>query len=113
MSVQKFLEPLVKEGISAIYGVQADKIEFQETRKDFEGDITLVIFPLLRIVKGNPAVIAQSLGEYLLEHSPIVERFNVVKGFLNLVITDAYYLDYFLNWFVSTNRLPWVFGVLL
>ena len=95
MSVQKFLEPLVKEGISAIYGVQADKIEFQETRKDFEGDITLVIFPLLRIVKGNPAVIAQSLGEYLLEHSPIVERFNVVKGFLNLVITDAYYLDYF------------------
>ena len=95
MSVQKFLEPLVKEGISAIYGVQADKIEFPETRKDFEGDITLVIFPLLRIVKGNPAVIAQSLGEYLLEHSPIVERFNVVKGFLNLVITDAYYLDYF------------------
>ena len=72
-----------------------DQIEFQETRKDFEGDITIVVFPLLKLIKGNPVDIANKIGEYLLENAEIVVQFNVVKGFLNLVISDAYYVDFF------------------
>ena len=69
-----------------------EQIEFQPTRKDFEGDITLVVFPLLRQIKGNPAVIGQQIGEQLQAQTSLVESFNVVKGFLNLVIAEDYYL---------------------
>ena len=93
--VQHILDPIVKEGIKSIYKLDIDQIEFQETRKDFEGDITIVVFPLLKLIRGNPFEIANKIGEYLLENSEIVVQFNVVKGFLNLVIRDAYYVDFF------------------
>jgi arginyl-tRNA synthetase len=93
--VQYILDPIVKEGINTIYKLDVDQIEFQETRKDFEGDITIVVFPLLKLIKGNPVDIANKIGEYLLENAEIVVQFNVVKGFLNLVISDAYYVDFF------------------
>ncbi len=89
------LDSIAKEGIKSIYKIEIEKIEFQETRKDFEGDITIVVFPLLKFVKGNPVQIAENIGNYLKEHSDIVDEFNVVKGFLNLVISDAYYISYF------------------
>ncbi len=93
--VHSILDPIVKEGLKSIYGVDVESLEFQETRKDFEGDVTLVVFPLLRQIKGNPAVIAESIGNYLVENADEVKSFNVIKGFLNLVISDQYYLDYF------------------
>jgi arginyl-tRNA synthetase len=93
--VQHILDPIVKEGIKTIYKLDIDQIEFQETRKDFEGDITIVVFPLLKLIRGNPVDIANKIGEYLLENSEIVVQFNVVKGFLNLVVSDAYYVDFF------------------
>jgi arginyl-tRNA synthetase len=93
--IQSILDPIVKEGIRSLYQVEVDKLEFQETRKDFTGDLTLVVFPLLRHIKGNPAAIAQSIGEYLVDQSSEVVSFNVIKGFLNLVISDRYYLSYF------------------
>ena len=93
--VHSILDPIVKEGLKSIYGVDVESLEFQETRKDFEGDVTLVVFPLLRQIKGNPAAIAESIGNYLVENADEVESFNVIKGFLNLVISDQYYLDYF------------------
>jgi arginyl-tRNA synthetase len=93
--VQNMLDSAAKDGIKSIYKIEIEKIEFQETRKDFEGDITIVVFPLLKFIKGNPAQIAETIGFYLQEHSDIVEGFNVVKGFLNLVISDAYYISYF------------------
>ena len=93
--IQGILDPIVKEGIKNLYQAEVEQLEFQETRKDFEGDVTLVVFPLLRQIKGNPAAIAQSIGEYLVEHCDQVESFNVIKGFLNLVISDKYYLEYF------------------
>lgn len=89
------LDSIAKEGIKSIYNLEIEKIEFQETRKDFEGDITIVVFPLLKFIKGNPVQIAENIGNYLKEHSKIVTGFNVVKGFLNLVISDAYYISYF------------------
>jgi len=93
--VQNILDPIVKKGIQSIYGLDIDQIEFQETRKDFEGDITIVVFSLLKFIKGNPFEIASRLGEYITEHSKIVIQFNVVKGFLNLVISDNYYVEFF------------------
>ena len=93
--IHSILDPIVKKGLKSIYDVEIETLEFQETRKDFEGDVTLVVFPLLRKIKGNPAVIAETIGNYLLETSELVSGFNVIKGFLNLVITDEYYLDYF------------------
>ncbi|UCE94962.1 MAG: arginine--tRNA ligase, partial [Flavobacteriaceae bacterium] len=95
MVVQNILDPIAKEGIKSIYDIEIDKLEFQETRKDFEGDITIVVFPLLKQIKGNPFQIASDLGNYLKSNAELVADFNVVKGFLNLVITDSYYLESF------------------
>ncbi|MEM8847487.1 MAG: arginine--tRNA ligase, partial [Bacteroidota bacterium] len=75
--------------------VEVPSVEFQPTRKDFEGDITVVIFPMLRYVKGNPFEIGSKIGEYLEEHVAEISKFNVVKGFLNLVVSDVYYLNFF------------------
>lgn len=93
--VQNILDPIVKEGIQSIYKIDLEKVEFQETRKDFEGDITIVVFPLLKQIKGNPVEIANQIGNYVTAHADIVTGFNVVKGFLNLVIADSYYIDDF------------------
>jgi arginyl-tRNA synthetase len=93
--VQNILDPIVKKGIKSIYQIDIDQIEYQETRKDFEGDMTIVVFPLLKFIKGNPFEIANKLGAYLKEQCEIVTEFNVVKGFLNLVISDTYYTGFF------------------
>jgi arginyl-tRNA synthetase len=70
-------------------------VEFQSTRKDFEGDITVVIFPMLRHVKMNPTMLGEQLGQFLVENTQEVVGFNVVKGFLNLVLSDDYYMEIF------------------
>jgi arginyl-tRNA synthetase len=95
MSIQNLIETKVKEGFLALYQIEIPSVEFQATRKDFEGDITVVVFPLLRYKKGNPVQIGQDIGNYLVENIDEVIRYNVVKGFLNLVIADAFYVDFF------------------
>ena len=77
------------------YKVSISDFEFQTTRKEFEGDITLLIYPLLKFIKINPEKLAQSIGEYLNTNNKYVEKFNVVKGFLNLTLTDSFYLNEF------------------
>lgn len=91
-----------------VYGAKLDGIEFQATRKDFEGDITVVVFPMLRVVKGNPVQIGEAIGNYLLDHVEVVAKFNVIQGFLNLVLSDAYYLRFFesITDFSSFGRVP-------
>jgi arginyl-tRNA synthetase len=95
MSIQTLLENAVKKGFSSLYKTEIPTVEFQATRKEFEGDITVVVFPMLRYRKGNPVQIGNDLGNYIVENVQEVLRFNVVKGFLNLVIDDALYLDSF------------------
>ncbi|GMN10898.1 arginine--tRNA ligase [Croceitalea sp. MTPC9] len=95
MELQKVLEHKVQEAVTAIFSADLPTVEFQPTRKDFEGDITVVVFPMLRVVKGNPVQIGTQIGEYLVKNVDEVSKFNVVKGFLNLVIADSYYLDFF------------------
>jgi arginyl-tRNA synthetase len=95
MSLQEILSPSIKKAIQELFEVAIDKIEFQATRKDFEGDITVVIFPLLKVIKGNPVDIGTKIGNYLTENLQEVEKFNVVAGFLNIVISDAYFVNFF------------------
>ena len=95
MTIQETLALKVKEAFVVIYKSELPTVEFQATRKEFAGDITVVVFPMLRIVKGNPVQIGETLGQYLVDNVTEVEAFNVVKGFLNLVISDAHYLDFF------------------
>jgi len=93
--MQHKLEIAVKNGFKEIYKTEIDSVEFQATRKDFEGDITIVIFAFLRYLKGNPVEIGTKLGTYLKENVLEVADFNVVKGFLNLVISDAFFINDF------------------
>ncbi|MEN2400403.1 arginine--tRNA ligase [Flavobacterium sp. MC2016-06] len=95
MSLSQILTPSIQKAIQALFDVSVDKIEFQTTRKEFEGDITMVIFPLLKVIKSNPVELGNKIGNYLVENVSEVARFNVVSGFLNIVIADSYYLDFF------------------
>ncbi|MGK0250672.1 MAG: arginyl-tRNA synthetase [Gammaproteobacteria bacterium] len=95
MSLQQTLSSQVQKAVASLFQATLESVEFQATRKEFEGDITVVVFPMLRVVKGNPVQIGTQIGEYLVKNVVEVVSFNVVKGFLNLVIVDAYYLDFF------------------
>lgn len=95
MNIQDVLTTTVKKAASSIFNVDLPSVEFQPTRKDFEGDVTVVIFPMLRFVKGNPVEIGTKIGEYLQENVDEVAKFNVVKGFLNVVINNDFYLKFF------------------
>ncbi len=97
MTLQETLSLKVKEAISNLYQAKLEQVEFQATRKEFEGDITIVVFPMLRVVKGNPVQIGEAIGNYLVENVEEVIRFNVVKGFLNVVLSDTHFLDFFGN----------------
>jgi arginyl-tRNA synthetase len=95
MTLQATLEIQIKKAISKLYKADLESVEFQATRKEFEGDITVVVFPMLRVVKGNPVQIGQSIGDFLVANVEEVIRFNVIKGFLNLVFSDSYFLNFF------------------
>src|SRR5690554_6164873 len=95
MAFENELKTQIKAAVKSIYGADLENVELQPTRKDFEGDITAVVFPMLRIIKGNPVQIGQAIGAYLVEHVSEIEKFNVVQGFLNIVLADTYYLDFF------------------
>ncbi|MCP4911225.1 MAG: arginine--tRNA ligase, partial [Bacteroidetes bacterium] len=94
MQLQKILSKNVIEAFDKLFDVGVENIEFQPTKKEFEGDITIVIFPFVKLLKQNPKEIAEKLGEHLQEQDCVV-KYNVVSGFLNLVISDEYYLDFF------------------
>ncbi len=93
MNIQVTIEKQVINAVSEIHGVTLENVEFQPTRKDFEGDITLVTFPMLRQVKTSPVKLGNEIGEYLVKNVAEVDRFNVIQGFLNIVLSDSYYLS--------------------
>lgn len=101
--MQNSLEKAIKKGFKEIFDVTVDSVEFQATNKDFEGDVTVVIFALLRYIKGNPVEIGTKLGAYLKENVREVNSFNVVKGFLNLVISDEFFLNSFNEIYKTKN----------
>ena len=95
MTLSQLLKPSIEKAIQNVFSITIDKIEFQATRKEFEGDITMVIFPLLKIIKSNPVELGNKIGTYLVENVSQVTGFNVVSGFLNIVVSDRYYIDFF------------------
>ncbi|MBR9845020.1 MAG: arginine--tRNA ligase [Algicola sp.] len=95
MNLQETLSNHVKQAVKSIYSAELESVEFQATRKEFAGDITVVVFPMLRVIKGNPVQIGEQIGNYLVEQVSEVKAFNVVKGFLNLEIDETYYIDFF------------------
>ena len=95
MHIQTTIQKATQQAIQELYQVNIESVEFQSTRKEFEGDITLVVFALLKVIRGNPVTIGTQLGDYLKEHVEAVIDFNVVKGFLNLILSDTYFLDSF------------------
>ena len=95
MTLQESLSQHIKQAFVTLYNTPLETVEFQATRKDFEGDITVVTFSMLRTIKMNPAQLGEELGAYLSEHVDEVVRYNVVKGFLNLVLSDAYFMTFF------------------
>ena len=95
MNLQNSLSEQIKSAFKTLFNLQLESVEYQATRKDFEGDITVVTFPMLRLVKMNPEELGKQLGHYLVQNSEQVIGFNVLKGFLNLILSDAYYLDVF------------------
>ena len=103
MNIQHIIESNVKKGFSTLYNTEIPSVEFQATRKEFEGDITVIVFPMLRFKKGNPVQIGEDLGKYLVEHVSEITNYNVVKGFLNLVISDDFYLDFFNSMYKDEN----------
>ena len=93
--LQHILLENTQKAIAEHYGQQIENIEIQLTRKEFEGDYTLVLFPLLKLIKAKPEQIGEVLGSYLTKHVAEVTAYNVVKGFLNLSIADSYFLSFF------------------
>ena len=95
MILQETLSIQVKNAVKTIFNADLETVEFQATRKDFAGDLTVVVFPMLRVVKGNPQTIGEQIGAYLVDNVKEVKAFNVIKGFLNIEISDNYYIQFF------------------
>ncbi len=95
MSIDNIIAQAVAEAVKSLYGVDfgADKITLQATRKEFEGNLTVVVFPFLKSSKKSPEATAQEIGEYLAAHCDAVKGFNVIKGFLNIVIKPGFWCD--------------------
>jgi len=96
LALEKILTQHTSEAVASLYHLYPDGklLQVQETRKEFEGDYTLIVFPLLKISKQSPETTAASIGEYLQTNCKEVARYNVIKGFLNLVISDAFWLQF-------------------
>ena len=95
MNIEQKLVASVMSGLKALYGqdVPAAQIQLQKTKKEFEGHLTLVVFPFLRMSKKGPEQTAQEIGEYLQANEPSVSAFNVIKGFLNLTIASSAWIE--------------------
>ena len=94
MNIESQIITSAQEAVSSLYGQQVPEkmVQLQKTRSEFEGNLTLVVFPFLKISKKNPEQTAQEIGQYLADHCEAIAGFNVVKGFLNLVIAPAAWL---------------------
>ena len=106
-SIQSLLIEKTVEAVKALYSseIPESQLSLQETRKEFEGQITLVVFPITRFSKKSPEVTATELGSYLQEQIPSIQSFNVIKGFLNLSLSDDYWID-----LLNQTILPDTFG---
>lgn len=110
MTPDSYIIPLVAKAIKELYNTEIETklIQPQPTRKEFEGDVTVVTFPFLKISHASPEQTANQIGEYLKNNCPMVESFNVVKGFLNIKLSQAFWNETFKSIYESENygQLP-------
>jgi len=95
MTIETILSDSTKKALKTLYNVDVDAISFEKTNPDFEGDLTLVVFPFLRASKKKPEDTAAEIGDFLKENTKEIASFNVIKGFLNIVIDSSYWINYF------------------
>lgn len=93
MSIDVIIAEAVARAVKDLYGVDADAsaIVPQATRKEFEGNLTVVVFPWVKAARKSPEAVGKEIGDWLVDNEPAVNRFNVVKGFLNIVIEPTYF----------------------
>ena len=97
MTPEQFIEQKAAMAVKALYGVDSGNLQVQATRKEFEGDYTLVTFPLLRASHASPEATGNAIGEWLTANCPDVKTFNTVKGFLNISLSETYWVETFRN----------------
>ena len=95
--LEEILRKLFVDAFAKLYGQEppVQQVNFQKTRPEFEGDVTIVVFPFVKIAKKSPEVMADELGKEIVAESEIISKYNVVKGFLNLLVSDNYWLTFF------------------
>lgn len=93
MSPDQILLTEIQKAVNALFNQTFENFQIQPTNQEFEGSYTLVCFPLTKISRKNPEETAKLVGDYLVLHSGIVDRFNVVKGFLNLILKDSVWVN--------------------
>ncbi len=95
MNLETSIQTIVKDVVSKLYSLELDveQIQIQKTRKEFEGDLTVVTFPFVKAAKKSPEATGQEIGEYLKENNSLITGFNIIKGFLNLTISKSYWLQ--------------------
>ena len=101
--IEEILHAEIEKCLSELYSAEKEDIQFQKTRKEFEGDVTLVVFPLIRSSKKGPEETAEEIGNYLKKAVSEVDGFNVVKGFLNLSISSDFWLNQFIAAYNAEN----------
>ena len=95
--LEGILRQLFVNAFTKLYGQEppVQQVNFQKTRPEFEGDVTIVVFPFVKMAKKSPEVMADELGREIVSESEIISKYNVVKGFLNLLVSDNYWLSFF------------------
>ena len=95
MNLETILGTVVAEAVKTLYGLEteAKQIQLQKTKKEFEGDLTAVIFPFVKAARKSPEQTGLEIGEFILKNNPVVSSYNVIKGFLNLSISKSYWLE--------------------
>ena len=95
MNIETMISKAAQEAVKALYGQEVPEkmVQLQKTRSEFEGNLTLVVFPFVKMARKSPEQTAQEIGDYLQEHCGAVEKFNVVKGFLNICIGNGAWIE--------------------
>lgn len=104
MNLEATIQSAVAQAVSVLYQFETEpaQIQLQKTKKEFEGDVTVVVFPFVKAARKSPEGAGQEIGEYLVQNSHVISAFNVIKGFLNLSINHTYWIDLLNN--ISTNE---------
>src|SRR5688572_31990657 len=103
MNLDLVLRSKIEEAVSSLFNQPAANIQLQPTNQEFEGSHTVVCFPLTKLSRKGPEETARLVGEYLLKNSDLVSRYNVVKGFLNLVMRDEVWITVFRSIFLNPS----------